>query len=318
MKKKLTLASLLVCSILIISSCKKEKSQEGGTYSSVYEFLSQNAAPTKVYTVNASTGGSFTTSQGTVVNIPANNFVYPSGRPVTGMVNIEFKDIYKKSDMLFADVPTVFQGAPLKSAGEFFIRAKAGDSLVQITNKIDVQQPANGKVDSMMLPFIANVADSIPNNINVTWNLDSIRAAPVTYASNYVFSLYNFAQPFASGTWCNSDNPYYFQQYPTTTLTLQDTSTNATSSANEPSSAVFLVFKNINCMIHVYENLPTFYPYSYAPVGLDCTVVAVGINSNKKLVASFTPITISSNQTVLFGLTPITETDFEAKVKALD
>src|ERR1700753_1562403 len=97
--KKISLSFVSLAFILLLNSCKKELSQES-SYSSVKDFLSQTALPIKTYSINASTGGSFTTSQGTVVTIPANNFIYQSGKPVTGTVSVEFNDIYKKSDML--------------------------------------------------------------------------------------------------------------------------------------------------------------------------------------------------------------------------
>jgi hypothetical protein len=341
----------LLLPLVFILSCSKNTSQPattttGTTYASVQDFLTKNAPPIQTYSVDAANGGSFTTPQGTVVTIPANNFTLPSGRAATGTITVEFLDIYKKSDMLLADVSTDFGGRPLKCGGEFFISAKAGDSVVQIVNRIDVQQPANGPIDSMMAPF-TGVANNDTNNIQfqgnnrVNWvNNDSIpnpkatdtagiggngnipRFIPICTESlaqsEYVFSLYNFASPAASGTWCNSDNSGYFSSYPLTKLTLVDTSGLNTTGYN--TSYVFLVFKNINCMVHVYEygyNANSF-PYNYAPQGLQCTIVAINVNAAGNLYASFTPITIGSNQTGNFGLSPITDVDFKTKLTALN
>jgi hypothetical protein len=342
---------------VFVCSCKKDLSLENaGSVSSLKAFLNSNAAPLQTFTVNCTTGGSFTTSQGTVVNIPANDFKLPSGRFATGNITIQFRDLYKKSDMLFADVSTDLEGKPLKSAGEFFICAKQGDSALQIANRIDVQQPANGQpVDTMMQAFVANtnLADTgnvdpvqwIPNNDSVqnnnvvdtttadttgNNNNDTLNQSPVPCqefytADNYVFSLYNFSAPAVNGTWCNSDNGSYFYNYPNTSLTLQCTSTLSVNTYREMYIDVFLVFKNINCMVHVYSDYNTgvagsqnTFTYANAPQGLQATVVAVYEDPAGQLKASFTPITIGDNQTVNFALSPITQDDFAAQVRALD
>ena len=69
-------------------------------------------------------------------------------------------------------------------------------------------------------------------------------------------------------------------------------------------------------MIHVYENGGD-YPYNYAPVGLNATVVAVGMKDGK-LYSSFTDITIAANQTVNLGLTETNETSFKSSLTALN
>jgi hypothetical protein len=353
MKTKFVLPILLwIFSIaLFICSCRKDLSVENaGSAASLRDFLNSKAVPLQTFTVNCTTGGSFTTSQGTVVNISANDFKLPSGRFATGNVTIQFRDLYKKSDMLFADVSTDLGGKPLKSAGEFFICAKQGDSALQIANRIDVQQPANGQpIDTMMQAFVAHTNlpdtgnadpvqwianDTTPNNNVVdTANADTATAGNNNIvnqpppcqefytASNYVFSLYNFSEPAASGTWCNSDAQYYFYSYPNTSLTLQCTSVLSNYAYGAVPIDVFLVFKDVNCMVHVYPDdyrYSNTFTYDYAPQGLQATVVAVYEDLNGQLNASFTPITIGDNQTVNFALSPISQDDFAAQVRALD
>ena len=86
------------------------------------DFFEKNGVQMQTHTIDATAGGTFTSPQGTVVTIPANAFVTGGGAPITGNVNIEFKDIYKKSDMLLSNMSTQTATGPLKSAGEFFIK----------------------------------------------------------------------------------------------------------------------------------------------------------------------------------------------------
>ena len=158
-----------------------------------------------------------------------------------------------------------------------------------------------------MIPFIA-----IPDSLNggVTWwqnPNDSINYA----ASNYIYTMYNFNNPADSGTWCNSDNSSYFSSYTQTSLGI---STADTASYNRE---VFLVFSSVNSMVHCYQTSSTNYDYSYAPIGLTCTIVAIEVKYGK-IYSSFTPVTISAGLTVNFPMTETTDVAFKAQLNALN
>ena len=124
--------------------------------------------------------------------------------------------------------------------------------------------------------------------------------------------MYSFSSSNISGTWCNSDNSDYFSNYSQTNLTLH-----ANDNPSDFNTDIFLVFKNVNSMVHVYKTTTTDFIYNFAPKGLECTMVAVGVKNNK-LYSSFIPITIGSNQTVNFSLSVTTTDDFKKALKALD
>lgn len=306
-------SAVMVTMVLVLSAtgCKKDSASVADNYSSTSAFFASNGVQTQHYTVDAVAGGSFTSPQGTVVMIAPNSFLTQSGGAVTGTVEIDFKDIYKKSDMLLSLAPTVSFGGPIKSGGEFFIKASQGGTAVKLTgNKaMVVNQPLNGKpIDTAMVPM--RRVDSPGSQTGMIWGIngtDTVRYTP----SGYVFSLYNFSSPPDSGSWCNSDNPSYFSAYTQGTLTLTSTDT------AQYGTAVFLVFTGLNSMVHVYNGAGTTFPYYYAPIGLPCTVVAVGTKGGK-LYSSFTPITISSGLNVNFSLSPTTTTDFKTHLQQLD
>jgi hypothetical protein len=310
-----TIYTIFFATIIIISACHKDDTTKPGTqpgldnYTSMAKFFTKNGVTTQTYTVTGSVGGSFTTPQGTVVTIPANAFVNNLWQVVTGPITITFKDLYKKSDMLLSNIPTnTITGAPLKSGGEFFIKATSGGAALNIISPLTIKQPLNGfPLDSNMKVFIK------PGNDSVGWvGSDSAGYTEPTLA-NYVFSLYQFNSPVDSGSWCNSDNSTYFSAYTQTTLTLKES-----DNPFNYDTYVFLVFKGINSMVHVYmkDSVNTF-PYNYAPLGLQCTVVAVGIKGGT-VYSSFTPITIGSNQTVTFSMTQTTTAAFKSQLSALD
>ena len=324
---KALLAALLLASTLF-NACKKSEPAPSPatntttqTYSSLYAFYLQNQVPLQEYTINASTGGSFTTSQGTVVNIPANVFVNANNVLVTGNITIEFKDLYKKSDMLLTGIiPAAWNGAqPMNSGGEFLIYAKSGNNVVKLSglSPITVTQPLNGwPQDKNMQPLVQATMDSngIFEGGTGNWATgDTSGSFPNTVTFDplyYVFSLYQFAFPVDSGTWCNSDNPNYFNGYTQTNFTIQTTDTSNYTD-------VFLLFNGVNSMVHVYENYEPQgkFPYSYAPLGLNCTVVAVAVDSKGNLNSAFVPnTTITANGTVNFTLTPTTAAAFKTQL----
>jgi|ERR1035437_1330323 hypothetical protein len=311
----------LICIIAIVAivSCKKKDSTPVtnnptttavDNYSSMADFFSKNNVVMQTYTINATTGGSFTTPQGTVVTIPALAFLTQSSVLVTGNVTIQFKDLYKKSDMFLSNMPPMFYGvAPLKSGGEFFIKAISNNAgLILNTGKcITVAQPATltGGLDTTNIqqPFVFQPDSAM-------WAPTGIDS--VGYIANsYVFSLYQMNTPVDSGSWCNSDNYSYFSAYPQTLLTLHPN-----DSISVYGTVSFLIFSNLSSMVHVYDD-GTNFPYYYAPQGLQCTLVAVGVKSGK-LYSSFVLITISANQTVNFSLTETTTDAFKTALKALN
>jgi hypothetical protein len=305
-------------SLLCLAACKKDLTDRDfvstpiDNYSSLSNFYAANEVHIQLFLIDAVAGGSFTTPQGTVVNVPANAFVTQSNQPVAGVVTIQFKDIYKKSDMLLSDMPTMMSyGVPLKSGGEFFIKALSGNSAVEMApgKKIVIQQPVNntGILDTAMLPF-ANLQDTTTQAAAwVMTPLDSLNF----FASSYVFSLYEFNSPLDSGSWCNSDNPYAFSAFTQTLFTIHPNEDPMVFTQD-----VYLVFKNVNSMVHVYCN-GTDYPYHYAPIGLQCTVVTISVRDGK-LFSSFTPVTIGSNQTVGFTETETTTAAFKTQLESLN
>ena len=314
---------IAIVSTIIITSCKKKEesistvtpTNTGNSYSSLQDFYNQNGVQMQFYTVDASAGGMFVTPKGTTVTIPANAFTTQLGGPVSGIVTIEFKDIYGKNDMLLSNVTSIgTDGKPMVSAGEFFIKATSSgsDLLMSSGQMITVEQPnPSGVVDTAMTAFIG-VADSAAG---VAWWpawFPILTGAVSSTASEYIFTMYNYSASTNGGTWCNSDNSSYFSAYAQTSLELAPT-----IDPDEYSVDVFVSFTGINSMVHVYRSSATNFDYAYAPVGLPATVIAIGVK-NGKLYSSFTPVTITGGLTTNFSLTETTDAAFKAQLNALN
>lgn len=307
---KILLKTLVFFAIAMNISCEKEMSE---SYLTIDNFFEKNGVAMQSYVINGSVGGRFTTPQGTIVTIPANAFRDPSGSFVTGNVTVQFKDIYRKSDMLLSNMPTnTIWGAPLKSGGEFFIQCLVGDFTPYLDpgKYISIEQPAaltNG-MDTVnrMQPFILFDTSGLSG-----WALttaDTIRNT----ASSYIYNLFKFNPPIESGNWLNCDNASFFNAYPQTNLTLHQP-----DPGTDNGTQVFLIFKNIASTVRVDMDSPGTFLYRYAPQGLECTLVAFEVK-NDKLYAAFVPIKITSNLKVNFSLSPTTTDKFKSSLRALD
>ncbi len=326
MKKQIIIIAILLL-IVVAYSCKKNKTDDNNqtnpptnndNYTSTANFFAVNATPMQTYTFDASIGGVFTTANGTIITVPANAFKTQAGGAVVGNVTLQFKDVYKKSDMLLNNISTslMWSDKPLKSAGMFNIKALQGTDELKIASgrKIMIKQPLNGMpVDNNMNPFIFQInCDTIngwvaPPNDSLHYPIDSVYVS----ATGYVFSMFSFSHVGTEGTWGNTDNETFFAAYPTTTLVLH-----SLDSVNTNSTEMFLVFSTVSSMVHVYRYMSDF-PDPWAPLGFQCTAVAIGVKGGK-LYSSFTPITITANLTVNFSLSETTTADFKAQLEALN
>jgi hypothetical protein len=307
---------LLLMIFTIFLSCKKDESPDPvptpDNYSSISQFHSVNGVPLQTFTIDGTTGGEFSTPLETKVKVPSNAFLNKEGNPVTGTVTIEFKDIYKRSDMLLSDRSTnSINGIPIKSGGMFFIKATQNNAAVSLAagKKITIEQPLKEwPLDTAMKAMIMAQNPEIAGWV-VTPD-DTVNYS----LTSYIFSLYQFNAPVDSGSWCNSDNPTYFSGYTLTRLTVHPL-----DNYGDYNTEMFLVFKNVNSMVHVYYNpynTPPAFLYPFAPLGLECTAVAIGVKDGK-LYSSFTPFTITPDLTVDFSLTETTTDAFKAQLNSL-
>jgi hypothetical protein len=310
--KKSIIIVCIVFLVLAVSSCKEEPTNEPETsYASTADFFAANASPMQIFNVDGAAGGSYTSPKGTIITIPADAFVNQNGDSIVGNIEINFKDVYKKSEMVLNLLSTHVYGyyAPLKSAGMFYFKAGQGLEVLELRpgKSITVAQPLNGlPIDTAMRPYWLMTDGNISGWAPVSWGGTS---DSLTFTnSNYIYTLYKV---FASGNWYNTDNPNVFAGYPLTTLALLPPSEFSVSSV-----VAYLYFSDVNTIIKITAHGSKLI-YNYAPVGLGCTVIALGIK-DQKMYASFTPITIVDSMTVNFPLSETTEADFLNQLNSLN
>lgn len=76
--------------------------------------------------IDATSGGTFQTSEGLAVSVLPGSLLLPGGQPATGRIHIETLLIRHKGDMVRLDKPTTSFGRILISGGEIFIKIRKG------------------------------------------------------------------------------------------------------------------------------------------------------------------------------------------------
>src|SRR5688572_19545655 len=163
--------AIILIATSLSSSCKKDdniQSSSSSGFSSLQEYYNKHAVKSQFFNINNSAQQVITGTQGSTVTFPAGSLVHSNGQPATGNIRVEIIEIYKKSDMLFADKPTMTTTGPLKSGGEIFIQAieeTSGEQLqVADSAEIEIFIPDTAASDTMMV-FVQDVSPVIPVNV---------------------------------------------------------------------------------------------------------------------------------------------------------
>lgn len=349
--KKIKIAKMLRAIMLIsiisitLVECKKDTlettlvnntpANNPVTYSTLQDFFAQNGAQMQTVTIDAALGGTFTSPQGTVVTIPPNAFVTSGGAIITGNVTVDFKDIYSPADMILSNMPTQTANGPLVSGGEFFIDATINGTPVALApgTNITVNQPSMGMpVDPGMMPYVFNTDSAVwqtptatPITTTPTFTVGPLPGDTTWFnptpgltkpdsigftANGYIYQVLSL-DPWA---WHNADRPLTGSGFTTLTININ----NIDTTSIDYNTNVYLVFTGINSTVNIYQDWATFdFSYTYAPIGLQCTIVALSIEDGK-VYSSFTPITIGTNQTVNVSITETTTDAFKTALDALN
>ena len=265
------LALFVLTGTLIFTACKKEEITDttattttSSGFNSIEDYFSSKSPTAQEFTLNAEDGGEFTTDKGSKITIPANAFFSANGNVVTGIIDVEFNEIFSKSDMIFSGVLPVSNGfnpgMVLNSGGEFSIEAfQNGDDLRVAENMfVEVEIPAqavNGENNFMEL-FIAGPVnnDTVvdwgfpvnngddPNN---NWN-DSIGGA-----SSFTFNSADGTYSISLDTlgWANIDAFNWQITYFDCTFILEiDSTLGVSASLDNSNTTAFAVFEGQNAV----------------------------------------------------------------------
>lgn len=280
----------LVAAAMIISSCRKNNSQEvapekGLDGKMLSELLGSHAPKFEHFSIDATNGGVITTTKGTKFTIPANVFMTAGGAPVTGAVDISIREMREVSDMILSDKPTVTaNGQLLVSFGEFFVRAVQNNQDLSLRPKNDTGRGIRVQVPAKPADNVANGVKEVPmwsGDTTVTFTQYGFNYInqPVTITTQQTLSkgvLWNQIQNSyalfnsANGTmdfrldslltWVNCDGLAALPNPKTTVMAYFTNYFNPETSASyggEQPSMLFFKPKNFNTLVKFYNVILT-------------------------------------------------------------
>lgn len=314
--KKIRNFALAAIGIAVFAvSCKKDDpitpnnpDPTGNSQALKNYFSDKEANAVQTFTIDATLNQSITGSNGTVVNFYPNSFVTSNGTPVTGNVEIKLIEIYKKSDMIRMNKPTMgnlFGGgmAPLISGGEFKVTASQNGQEVFLAPGMsyNVIAPAPNGIDPNMEIFYGNESGD-----TLTWNQAD---------SSLVFgeqgSYYGY---FDSLNWVNFD---YFMNDPNPQTTVQ---VQIPTGFTNQTCAMYVSFDGLNSITSFYNysgGIYTSAPNYTLPIGTEVHFVAMAIIGGVPHVAIVPSTIVDNHLEVITELTATTDSQFETDLNNL-
>ncbi len=349
----LKIGSIALMSLSILASCRKERTdiKTSNDLENVKAFFEANAPKYESFTIDASAGGTLTTSKGTKINFPAGIFKNGTGQIVTGNVTVEVKDILKASDMLLGNRPTSAGGGMLESFGEMTVKASQNGQALQLRNdsaRVRVPlapKPAAGgqlrdipmwRGDSAV-SFTINGHDHENTSVTLTQTGYLPRGIDWNQNGNFATNNNDGTSTFnldSLNRWTNCDALYNDPRPKTTVLGYFANQWNPATSTSfmggEPSMLFFKV-KQKNTMVKLYNkiiNAPAgkegllSYQNSF-PIGIEGTFLAITFKDGK-VYAEMKDVTVgapASGKTyfpVSFSLNEVTEAQLLSLIQQLN
>lgn len=299
---------ILALSLLIAffaTSCQPDLSDErprAQVYTSLQDFQTKNKVAPQTFTANSSTTISVQGSKGSRFVFPASAFVTQNNQPVTGDVSIEVKEILTPKDMILSNMPTVSDGKPLESGGQFFIRVTKNNEELKLAPgkqvKVSVRN-ANTQAMQGMQVFNGVVAA----NGTVNWQANT-NQANVVRPDSTGSTLYTMFSDQVN--WLNIDK---FYNEPQITYTVNVTNT---PDINETVVYVHLTGRNT---AFGFPRTAAGFTSDYI-IAAPATLVAMCVK-DKKLYYAMTPVTLQDRGTTNMQLIETTEENLKAKLATL-
>ena len=295
-------------------------------------FLDNRNDLAEQFTLDATLGGTITGSQGTTVVFQPASFGV-NGVPVTGNVTVTLIEIYDRAAMLLNNRSTMGQKengdkAVLKSAGEFFVDAKQGNTELELLKpaKVTSKEVDFANFDADMLIFKTgnggdNDCDGIDDNCD--WvaaddNGDGQQDKPEIQEGKGTTGgpivLYGF--DISSFGWTNLDR-WYSYSGPKTQLYVD-----VPDGFNGSNCAVFLSYDGeptALAKMDVFDSgLQLFTEhYGQIPVGQQVHIIMVA-EIDGQLNYAINATTITNNHTeIITSLSPTTQSALEVLINAL-
>jgi hypothetical protein len=321
MKKNLKITAILSFMTIACMSCESNDDSSNPPTAAEFKAMETTALNeiTQHFTFDTEYGLSATSARGVMIHIDENSLML-DGTPITGMVDLEFIEIFDAGTMAVTNKPS--RGitpdgalALLISGGEFFIKATQNGEALEVEGMIDLVVPAelSGEINDNMILWEGVAVDTIANNDNevFVWNPaqdPGIGQGVFGVQGSYFCSFANFG-------WTNVDCFYSDPRAKTTILV------GVPSGYTYENSRVYLSYDGQG---HSLASLDTptsdglfSEHYGQIPIGLECHVIFMTIE-NGAYRYGIKAATITAGQTITISMAETTTGTKEALVAAIN
>lgn len=309
-----TIGLLFLAIITFVSCDNSDDNSDGGNLifppsGAAFKSISSKGLKknTQNFTITAGTGVvTLTSAKGVKLSING-DCLTKNGNPVTGIVDIEYVELFDKGNMLISNKPTMGimpdgKKNLLISGGEFFIKATQGGVELKTTCSMNMIVPAsltNG-IDNAMTLWKGVIDD----NGELAWEQAKPDATGNGGKDGVQAEGGNYYVHFGSFGWTNVDR-FYSDPRPKTTLLVK-----APEGYTNINSAVYLSYDGEGT--NALAKLDTYTPaglfsehYGQIPIGLACHVI-FATEDNGQWRYAIKAVTVAANDVYTFTLTETT------------
>jgi len=304
-------SSIIGICILSFFSCNN---LEEGQFENIADFHSSQLQP-EIFVSSVEDDIDIVGQHGTRLRIPVKGM--QSKDELIGNVTIQFKELFKKSDLVLNNIPTnTVQEEWLESGGTFFFHISDDNGNTVIVNElIELQFPISESIsDTSNMSVWSGVNESGLFNFEDgaapfgTWR-DVSSGNPSnnvrTNTASNQFTMYSLGF-----NWINCD--YVFE----TDLELTSVRAKIDNTDIDPLNInTFIVLKNINAVLRLRQ-LDDFYESFQIPIGEDAFVVSIGVK--RDVYAAIEPFKIKKNQLLELNLEQVKEKKLKEMMSILD
>jgi hypothetical protein len=321
---KLILALGLFAMTFIACNPKEDeptRENSGRQLTALHENLLNDAMQTG--TLDAATGGTLIGNQGTQFVFPANAFQDGNGNLITGTVNIEYAELYKRSDMVLMNKPTMGKlpsgdKAWLVTGGEFYVKITqaACSCEIQITNPFEIKTNPNADpnaFDNNMIGFRGEIVADELTWIQMAGGATGNTLVPAGVRdgqSGFYYSLFS-----SENGWTNIDR---FSGDPRPKTTLEVT---VPTGFDDDNCTIYLSVDGDDAGIATLDvyNAGVFSEhYGQLPIGLEAHLIFISVDDDDTIRHQIKPITVTvGQQEHIDNVTTISQADLQTAIDAL-
>jgi hypothetical protein len=295
MKNLLIPFTIIITTIILITSCKKDRIEPEeeplNDYDSVNDYLDTKKQQEQEFIIDGTNSDTITgVYNGTrIFNLDSNCLRDNNNNPITLPFKLHLVELYTPKEMIYWQMPTVASGNILETDGEIRIRATK-----------------NGQELSINCPYTFEIKNNSPNtSMNLFTGSDNGSFVNWTISSNpLTTNSYGYSASPSSFGWFNADIQVGSGSGNTLSFTSQtDILTNV---------GIFIYIPSSQTVMQVYNETS-----GLIPNGSSVKIIMMAIDGNGQLFSYTESRTVNNSATIDISLTQTTDAALTSYLDAL-